>query len=203
MDGPHAFRARRPRHPDQWMTDDGQQRGVLDHARPRSTREGDRVPLIDATISSVARVRATSCTLKTLAPAIAATAVAASVPSTLSWSSAPRVSPTKSLLDNAMSTGQPVTTNSSTRRSSSSPCQVLLTKSCVGSIRMLFFGTPLRTTNSAISVVCRMTSATRPGSAPGAGAYAARGHRCANRLNRPRNARRRQRVQGRRRPRCR
>ncbi len=114
-------------------------------------------------MSTVRRVAATSCARNTRTPAAAASAVAASVPSTRSSSPTPRVSPMKSLLDRAISTGHPVATSSSTRRSSSSPCQVFLPKSCVGSIRMPSFGTPSVTIRSACAVSSAITSATRSG----------------------------------------
>ena len=63
------------------------------------------------------------------------TAVAASVPTSRSPTGRSSVSPTKSLLDNETSTGQPVATSSPSRRVASSECQVFLPKSWPGSIR--------------------------------------------------------------------
>ena len=85
-------------------------------------------------MSSTCRVSATSWARKTRAPCQAQTAVAASVPVSRSSTGRSRVSPTKSLLDSATSTGQPVATISSSRRVSSRECQVFLPKSCAGSI---------------------------------------------------------------------
>ncbi|OLT15545.1 hypothetical protein BJF86_11145 [Serinicoccus sp. CNJ-927] len=58
-----------------------------------------------ATMSTARRVARTSWARKTVVPSQAATAVAASVPSSRSSASRSRVSPTKSLRDSACSTG--------------------------------------------------------------------------------------------------
>ena len=97
-------------------------------------------------MSTVRRVAATSWARNTRAPAAAASAVAARVPSSRSVTSVtPSVSPMKSLFDNAISTGQPVATSSSQRRSRASPWKVFLPKSWVGSMTMPSRGTPSAT----------------------------------------------------------
>ena len=78
---------------------------------------------------AVRLVAATWWTRNMRAPAAAASAVAASVPSSRSVTSTPRVSPTKSLLLKAMSTGHPVLTRSPTCRNRSRPWKVFLPKS--------------------------------------------------------------------------
>ena len=93
-------------------------------------------------MSTTWRVSATWCTRNIRAPCQAATAVAASVPYSRSSTDRSSVSPTKSLLDIATSTGQPVATSSSRRRVSSSECAVVLPKSCVGSSTMPSLRTP-------------------------------------------------------------
>lgn len=125
-------------------------------------RVGGRVPWIEATISSTRRVGATSCTRNIRAPAAAASAVAANVPSSRSVNSTPRVSPTKSLLLKAISTGHPVLTRSPTCRNNSRPWKVFLPKSWVGSISTRSGATPQPTARSAAAVTWAITSSTTP-----------------------------------------
>jgi len=70
-------------------------------------RPGPGPPQIVATMSTSRRVARTSWARKTVVPNQAATAVAARLPSSLSSTGSPRLSPTKSLRDNACSTGSP------------------------------------------------------------------------------------------------
>src|SRR5664279_5330333 len=87
-------------------------------------------------MSTARRVGSTWWARNTAAPCQAAIAVAASVPSNRWSTGTSRVSPTKSLFDSAIRTGQPVATSSSVRLRISRPCQVFLPKSWVGSMRM-------------------------------------------------------------------
>src|SRR5699024_9062155 len=68
------------------------------HANPRTVRCGAARPAIAAAVSTTRRVGPTWWARKTRAPAAAATAVAASVPSRRWSTGAPRVSPRQSLL---------------------------------------------------------------------------------------------------------
>ena len=113
---------------------------------------------MEATISRVRRVARTSCARNTRAPSHAATAVAASVPSSRSSAGRSRVSPTKSLRDSAMSTGKPSATSASVRRTRCSECHVFLPKSCVGSTRTLAGSMPSDTARRAAADTVRTTS---------------------------------------------
>src|SRR5699024_6036664 len=77
-------------------------------ASPRRWTAGSRDPAIEATMSSVERVWATSWARNTRAPCQAEIAVAASVPSRRSFGSASSVSPMKSFRERATRTGHPV-----------------------------------------------------------------------------------------------
>ena len=72
----------------------------------------------------------------------------ARVPSSRWSTGRSRVSPMKSLLDRAISTGQPVATSSPVRCTSSRLCQVFLPKSWVGSMSTPARGTPRATIRS-------------------------------------------------------
>jgi hypothetical protein len=104
------------------------------------------------TAASASRAARTSCTRNSRAPSHAHTARAASVPSARSGSGRPRVSPTKSLFETAIRTGQPVATSSAVRLVSSSECQVFLPKSCAGSMTIPSGRTPAATARRACAV---------------------------------------------------
>ena len=76
--------------------------------------------------------------------------------------------------DSATSTGQPVATSSSSRRVSSSECQVFLPKSWVGSTRTASGRTPAATARSARAVTLRSRRPSRRRRRPGAGRSAGR-----------------------------
>src|SRR5271165_3019219 len=132
------------------------------HASPLTVRVGARTPSIAATMSRTRRVCPTSWTRNIRTPAAAARAVAARVPSRRSAKPTPKVSPTKSLLLSAISTGHPVLTRSFTWCNKASPWKVFLPKSWVGSIRIASFDTPAAAARSAAAVTSAMTSSTTP-----------------------------------------
>ena len=99
-------------------------------------------------------------------------------PRSRSPTSRPSDSPTKSLLDNDTSTGQPSATSSSRRRVHSTECQAFLPKSCAGSMTIRSFSTPAASARSACQVSDSMTEATTSSYRHDGGGSARVGRRC-------------------------
>ena len=135
------------------------------------------------TMSTARRVCRTSCARNTRAPATPRPRWRPASPPRRSSRPTPRVSPMKSLLDSAISTGHPVSTSSSSRRSSSRPCQVFLPKSCA---RVDQDALLRHAERSTIRSAWATSSVDHVGddvgvAAPGAGGCAAWRRRCASR----------------------